>query len=261
MRIDPRIGLTVSLLIFAAAALWLLTQWLAFDAIREPEWPIIGFRSHVITFLALFAVIVCPSAALLFYRYLRVKADLLAGRNVIARWTVNPACVKEFSRIAGARDRAEKRPALYVAFFLIVLLFGAMALMHPDVVVPILVAGALAIVVSIALWLGDHKTRLRTPSATTIVGTEGLLVNDALYVWSTSLSWLVGAEIEKGPPPVLRITYAFCFYGLQFIKVVMPLDPDRWEIALAVVQRLQQAVVKRIQSGGTAHALSNGPRN
>jgi hypothetical protein len=258
MRIDPRIGFTVSLLIFGAGALWLLTQWLAFDAIRDPPWPILGFRSHVITFLALFAVIACTSAALLFYRYLSVKADLLAGRNVIARWTVNPACVEEFSRIAGARARAEKRRALYVMLLLSVLLFGAMALIHPEVALPILVAVALALLL-LALEVGDRKTRFQTSSAKTVVGTEGVLVNDALHVWNTPLSWLVGAEIEKGPPPVLRITYAFCCYGFQFVRVVVPLGPDHLDLALAVVQRLQQGVDKPFESGEAAPVQSNGP--
>lgn len=105
---DPRAGLTVSLLILGAALLWLLAQWAASDVIWDALWPVLGYGVHAITFLALFAVVACPFVALLFYRYTKVKADLLAGRNVIARWTVDPASFKTFSpvakRVAGPRS-------------------------------------------------------------------------------------------------------------------------------------------------------------
>ena len=51
MRSDPRIGLMVSLLICAAAALWLVGQWLAADAVWDALWPVLGYGTHAITLL------------------------------------------------------------------------------------------------------------------------------------------------------------------------------------------------------------------
>lgn len=266
MRTDPRIGLTISLLICAVAGLWLLAQSFASGTIWEALWPVVGFRTHVLAFLALFALVACPFIALLFYRYLRVKADLLAGRNVIARWTADPASLEEFSSVTEAYERAEKRRALYVTFFFIVLLF-AVALLDPEVAVPILLAAAaLAMVMMIASWFGNRirKSQSQMPLSEIIIGTEGLFVDDVLHVWSTFVSWLVAAEIEKGPPPVLTITYAFCWgrYGPQSVSVIIPIGPDNWDLAVAVEQRLQQALYKRSASArrgrGTAHTHSKG---
>lgn len=248
MQSDPRIGLGLSLLICGAAALWLLAQWVASDAVWDMLWPVLGYGVHAITFLAIFAVIACPLVALLFYRYSRVKADLLAGRNVIARWTVDPASFKSFRAVAEARDRAEKRGALYVILFFIVLIFGGIALIDLQVAPFMLAAGAvMALLAAIAFWLSNRvrKRHLQMRSGEIIVGTEGLLVNDVLHVWSAFLSWLVGAEIEKAPRPILTITYAFWGrYGPQFVGVMLPIGPGQMDLALAVEARLRQAIDK-----------------
>jgi len=245
MRSDPRIGLTVSLLISAAAAVWLLGQWIASEAL----WAILGDTSHAITFLAIFAVVACPFVALLFYRYASVKADLLAGRNVIARWKVDPAGFTSFSAVAEARDRAEKRGALYLMFFFIALIFGAIALLDREAAAAMLTAGAaLALLVTIAFWLSNRvrKSHLQMRSGEIVVGTQGLLVNDVLHVWSAFLSWLVDAEVEKGPPPILTITYVvWGQYGPQFVGVMLPIAPGHMDLALAVEARLRQAIGKQ----------------
>lgn len=244
MRSDPRIGLFVSLLIAAAAALWLLGQWFA----SEELWALLGDATHAITFLAIFAIVAGPSVALLFYRYATVEADLLAGRNVIAHWKVDPASFKSFGAVAEVRDRAEKRGALYLIFFFIVLIFGAIALIDLEVAPAMLAMGVgMGLVVAIAFWLGNRvrKSHLQMRSGEIIVGTQGLLVNDVLHVWSAFMSWLVDAEFDKGPPPVLTITYAFWGrYGPQFVGVMLPVAPGQMDLALAVQTRLRQAIDK-----------------
>jgi hypothetical protein len=196
-----------------------------------------------------------------------VKADLLVGRNVIARWTVDPASFKKFSPVAEARDRAEKRGALYLIFFFVFVIFGGIALMDPEVAFPMLATGAaLALIVTIAFWFGNRirKRHLQLRSGEIIVGTQGLLVNDVLHVWSVFLSWLVGAEIEKGPPPILTITYAFWGrYGPQYVGVMLPIGPGQMALARSVEERLQQALGKRgaeRRRERTAHARSTSLR-
>jgi hypothetical protein len=256
----------MSPLICAAAGLWLLGQLFAGEALWETLWPVLGYGTHAITLLSIFAVVTCPFVALLFYRYARVKADLVAGRNVIARWTVDRASFKKFSPVAEARDLAEKRGALYLIFFFVFVIFGAVALMDPEVALPILAAAvALALIVTMAFWFGNRirKRHLQMRSGEIIVGTDGLLVNDVLHVWSAFLSWLVGADVEKGPPPILTITYGFWGrYGPQFVGVMLPIGPGQMDLALAVKERLQQALGKRgaeRRRERKAHARSNSP--
>lgn len=263
MLSDPRIGLAFSLLICAAAALWLLAQWFASDALWDLLWPYLGYGIHAITFLSIFAVIACLLVALLFYRYARVKADLLAGRNVIARWTVDPASFKSFSAVAEARDRAEKRGALYVIFFFVVLIFGGIALIDREVAPFMLAAGAaMGLLAVVAFWLSNRvrRSHLQMRSGEVIVGTQGLLVNDVLHVWSAFLSWLVDVELEKGPHPALTITYAFWGrYGPQYVSVMLPIAPGHMDLALAVQARLRQAIDKsppKRRGGKTARAQS-----
>ena len=265
MLTDPRIGLRIALLICAVAGLWLLGRLFASEALWETLWPVLGYGTHAITLLSIFAVVTTPFVALLFYRYARVKADLLAGRNVIARWTVDPASFKKFSPVAAARHLAEKRGALYLIFVFVFVIFGAIALMDPEVALPMLAAGvALALIVTIAFWFGNRirKRHLQMRSGEIIVGTEGVLVNDVLHVWSAFLSWLVGAEIEKGPPPILTITYGFWGrYGPQFVGVMLPIGPGQMDLARAVKAELEQALGKRRtgrrgQKSSRAHSRS-----
>jgi hypothetical protein len=262
MQSDPRTGLAVSLLILAATILWLIAQWLASDWLWGALYPRLGYATHAITLLSIFAVVTCPFVALLFYRYAKVKADLLAGRNVIARWAVDPATFKKFSPVAEARDRAEKRGALYLIAIFVVVIFGAVALMDPEVAPLMLVAGvALMTVVTIAFWFGNRirKSHLQMRSGEIIVGTDGLLVNDVLHVWSVPLSWLADVEMEKGPPPILTITYAFWGrYGPQFVGVMLPIGPGQMELAVSVKERLQQALSKRRNAHG--RKSSAGPQ-
>jgi hypothetical protein len=262
MLTDPRVGVRISLLTCAAAGVWLLGQVFDGDALWEILWPVLGYGTHVITLLSIFTVVTCPFVALLFYRYAKVKADLLAGRNVIARWAVDPATFKKFSPVAEARDRADKRGALNLIAFFVVVIFGAVALMDPEVAPLMLVAGvALMTVVTIAFWFGNRirKRHLQMRSGEIIVGTDGLLVNDVLHVWSVPLSWLADVELEKGPPPILTITYAFWGrYGPQFVGVMLPMRAGQMDLARGAAERLKQALSKRRKAHGQKN--SAGPQ-
>jgi len=240
----------VSVLIGAGAIVWLLGQWL----FAAELWTNLGDATHAVTFLAMFAVVACPFVALLFYRYARVKADLLAGRNVIAQWKVDPASFKSFSAVAEARDRAEKRGALFLIFFFIAIIFGAIAMLDREAAPAMLMAGAgMGAVTAIAFWLSNRvrKSHLELRSGEIIVGTQGLLVNDVLHVWSGFLSWLVDVGLEKGPPRILTITYAFWGrYGPQFVSVMLPVPPDQIDLAVKVKERLGTALGKTHKTTG-----------
>lgn len=238
MRSDPRVWLIGTLAIVGAAVAWLLALWLIPDAI----WRAFEFNSHAITFLSIFVLIAGLLVARLFYRYAKVKADLLAGRNVIARWHVSESELSMFAPIADERDRGEKRSALLVIWFFLIVIFGAFAIYDQEVALPMLLMGAgVGALVTLAYWLGGRirKSHLQMHSGDVIVGSQGLLVNDVLHVWSAPLSWLDGVTFEQGPPAILIVTYAFLTrYGSQQVDVMLPVPADQIPAAAEVVRRL-----------------------
>lgn len=238
MRTDPRLGMVVSLALVAAAAVWLALAWLAGDSLHAA----LGDLSHAITLLAILVFLAGIGVALLFRRYAAVRADLLAGRNVIAQWHVDAEAFRAFAGIADARDRSEKRGALLLMLGFLALAFGGMALFDPEVAVPMLSVGALVALLLTGAYLMSNRIRrshLEPASGEVIVGTEGLLVNGVLHVWIAFLSWLVDAELEAGKQPVLVITYAILVrYGPQFVTVPLPVPARALAQAEEVVRRL-----------------------
>jgi hypothetical protein len=237
VRSDPRIGLYVSLAVAAAGALWLVAQSLVGDAL----WAALGNGEHVITFVAILLIVAGPLVALLFRRYARVKADLVAGRSVIARWTIDPGAFKAVSRAAAARDLAEKRGALMLILALVAIMFGAVALFDPDTAPFMLATAAVVIaVVTAAFWLGNRiqRSHRELRSGEMIVGRDGLLANDVLHVWRTPLSWLADVKLERTPQPCLTVTYGYWTrVGAQFQSVMLPLPHGGEEEVAAKVER------------------------
>lgn len=247
MLSDPRIGFFVSLGIAAVGLLWLLAQWLASEAVWDALWPFLGYGTHAVTLISILLVVAGPLVSLLFRRYAKVKSDLLAGRDVIARWKVDPALFQTVGAVAESRDRAEKRGALYVILVFVGVVFGLFALVDPEIALQMLGAGAVVVlVVAVAFWLGNRVRRrhLQFRSGEIIVGTRGLLVNGVLHVWRVPMSWLSAVDLEQGPPAALSIDYVIAGrYGPQHIGVVLPVPSEAMQLAELVKRRLAPANV------------------
>jgi hypothetical protein len=239
MMTNPRIGLRISLFVGAAAALWLFGLWPFSDQV----WAAFGMVMHAITFVAIFLLLSSAPVALLFRQLAAVRADLLAGRNVIARWRVEPSLFEAHGKKELARDEDEKRFALFFILALIAASFGAIALFDPRAASGMAAIGTgVCVIILAAWWLGGRATRERFKlrSGEVIVGERGLLVNDVLHVWGTYLSWLSRVEIEKGPPPALLVTYAYLArHGSQPATVSLPLTEDQMELAHLIQSRLR----------------------
>jgi hypothetical protein len=238
MLSDPRIGLVASLIVVGFGVLWFAALWLAGDEI----WERLGDLQHAITFFSIFAIASGLAVSLLFRRYASVRADLLAGRDVLARWTVDPSEFSEFSPVAEARDRADKRGALTLILGLMVLIFGAFGIYDPEAA-PMMFAigGGFAVIIVLAfLWSNRiRRKHLAFRTGEVIVGRRGLLVNGVLHVWGGFLSWLSGATLEKGPPAILTITYGYLArYGPQYVSVALPVPQDRLPLAAQAADAL-----------------------
>jgi hypothetical protein len=238
MLSDPRIGFGAALAVAAVSALWLMGQ--ALDS--ELLWPTLGYAMHAVTLLAIFLLVVSGPAAFLFYQYAAVRADLLAGRDVIAHWQVDPKMFRTFGKAEAARDLAEKRSALYLILVFMVVIFGGFALFDPAAAGGMFaIGGGVALAILLAFWLGNRVARKHAQlrSGEIVVGRRGLLVNDVLHVWGTFLSWLSDVSLHRGPHPALAISYAFVArYGPQQVTVTLPFSSDQLNLALEVERQL-----------------------
>lgn len=238
MLSDPRIWLGISLGIGAATALWLIAQVFA----SELLWSTLGYSMHAVTLLSIFLLTLSGPVAFLFYQYAVVRADLLAGRDVIARWHVDPTLFSAFGKAEISRDLNEKRSALFLILAMLVFVFGAFALFDPKAAFGMFAFGGIAVLaILIAFWLGNRATRKRMHlrSGEVIVGKRGLLVNDVLHVWGSFLSRFSGAVLNQGAHPTLTITYlVLARYGPQQVTVALPFSPLQLNQALQAKQHL-----------------------
>lgn len=225
MLADPRKGLVWSLAVVALAAAWFVALALVGDAIYAR----LGMGMHPITFLAVFAALAGLAVAGLFRRFARIRDDLLAGRDLVAHWTVDEATFRAFAPKAIADDAAEKRQALMLVFGFVAVIFGAFAIYDPDVAVPMLsVAAALCVVVTLAWALGGRANRKHWEwrGGEARIGRRGLIFNGVLHVWSVPLSWLNGARLVEHPL-ALRVAYAYWNPRSvpQIVEAVIPVAP------------------------------------
>lgn len=238
MLSDPRIGFFGSLAVAGLGVLWFIALWLAGDEI----WERLGYSQHAITFFSIFLTPTGIAVSFLFRRYARVKADLLAGRDVLARWTIDPKEFEAFSPRADARDDAEKRSALILVLVLLALAFGAFAIYDIEAAPMMLsIGGGVAFLIILAyLWSNRiRRKHLTFRTGEVIVGRRGLLVNDVLHVWGGFFSWLSAASLEDGKHPMLTITYSYLArYGLQYINVLVPVPHDCIALAAEAAREL-----------------------
>jgi hypothetical protein len=239
MMTDPRIGLRIAQFIGALAALWLLGLWLFSDAL----WAALREGMHAITLISIFLLLTSAPVAWLFGRLASVRADLLAGRSVIARWRVKAPAFNRRADEELSRDASEKRGVLFLILFLIAVCFGGIALFDPRAARGMAAIGAgVCLLIVAAFFLGNwaSRERLEYRSGEVVLGERGLLFNDVLHVWGTPFSWLEGVEIEEGESPALIVTYAYMArHGAQTTRVALPFSKDRIELAQLAQKKLQ----------------------
>lgn len=245
MLSDPRIGLVGSLIIAGLGLLWFVALWLAGDEI----WERFGYSQHAITFFSIFLTPTGIAVSFLFRRYARVKADLIAGRDVLARWTIDPKEFAAFGLRADARDNAEKRGALFFLLVLLAFVFGAFAIYDIEAA-PMMLSfgGGVAFLIVLAyLWSNRiRRKHLTFRTGEVMVGRRGLIVNGVLHVWGGFLSWLSAASLEDGKHPMLTITYGYLArYGVQYVNVLVPVPRDCIALATKAARELNGASVGR----------------
>jgi hypothetical protein len=240
MLSDPRIGRAVALSVTTLALLWLLAIAVASDAIYAR----LGMGMHPITFLAIFAALAGGAVAALFQRFATVKAELAQGLRVLGRWSVDRATFATVAPAALAADDADKRGVLRVILAFVAVIFGAVALIDPDVaLVMMAVAAGLAAIVGLAFWLGRRTMRRHWVwrGGEAVVGERGLVFNGVLHVWDAPLTQLRGARVSASPPALVVAYRYWSRAGAQGIETVIPVPRGAMAEARAVADRLNAA--------------------
>jgi hypothetical protein len=221
---------------------WLLLQFPLDEALNAA----LGMNRHAITYFAIVLLVGGLASAAVFGRFHRVRSDLLAGRNVIAEWTVEPGLLRQFAATEALHDRGEKRGALIAILAFTAVIFVAVALFDVEAAPGMLTIGAVfAVVIVLAFLYGNrvHRAHLQPRSGRIIVGRDGLLANDVLHVWRLLLTRLAGATLEDGPPTVLTISYAVLGRaGPQLYSVGLPVPVEARDRAERAWRELSAAV-------------------
>lgn len=224
MLSDPRKGFVVALALVGAALGWFAALGSAEDAI----WSRLGMAMHAVTFLAIFLALASAAAAWVFARFAQVKADLAAGRDVLARWRVGEAQLDAFAPGALADEAADKRGALITIWVFLALTFGGFALADPEAGPAMLsVAAGIGVAVGLAFLYGRRVARaqLAFHGGEAVIGARGLVFNGALHVWAAPLTRLAGARIVA-QGPVLVVGYRYLTRaGFQFVEAAVPFPP------------------------------------
>ncbi|NLH79867.1 MAG: hypothetical protein GX458_03355 [Phyllobacteriaceae bacterium] len=246
MSSDPRRAFLVALLIAASCLPWFAALAVADDALAER----FGMNRHAITFLAGTVALFALVAALVFARLAAVRDELLAGRRVIGRWSVDAATWAAFAPSALADDAADRRTALVVVLFFVVVCFGGFALADPEAAPAMASVGGIVAVAMIAAFAFGRRTQAsqwRRRTGEVIVGERGLLRDGVLHVWAVPLSRLIGARMQERPLGLV-VTYGWWSRaGWQAVSVALPVPRDGLATARATATRLDEI------AGGSRH--------
>ena len=241
MRSDPRIGYWISLGIAGLSGLWLFALW----PFSEDMEAFFGMAVHAITFLAIFLLLTGLAVSLLFSGYVRIKSDLAAGRNVLARWHVDRGTWRQFAGPADAMNRSEKTSLLLMLYAFIAVICGGLALAIPkDWHIFGWIALGMAAVVTVAFLLGNrvYERQLVYRTGEIIIGRDGMSVDGVLHVWGNWLSWLEGAEVIERPVKMLIVAYSFWTrYGWQTVTARAPIIAGDIEQMHALARTLNEA--------------------
>ncbi len=239
MRSDPRTGYWVSLSVAAIAVAWLGLFALDGDALHDR----LGSAAFAITFIALFLAISAVIVAMLFRRFVRVRNDLVAGSDVVARWTVDPEDWPAFAEHAGEATRADHRAILVAILAFDVVICSVLAAINPgDATIFLWIGLGIAAVGCLGWLLGrramaDHLT-FRTGDV--IVGRRGMLVNGVLHVWGYAGARLDAVQvIDDEKPNRLAFTYSWIARtGRQYATAYAPI-PDGCSIGADILARIR----------------------
>lgn len=221
MPFDPHGARRIALIILLLPLAWFAGLWFASDTI----WSRLGMNMHAVTFFSMFVAVAATVAVLLFGRWVKIEDDLLAGRDVIARWQVDATSLAIVEQVTLAEESRDKATLIRIVLILVAIVFGGFIWFDPEAAPGMIGFGlAFAVVIWWAYRAGQARLEAQATmrSGEVIIGRHGLRYNGRLHVWGVPLSWLRGAAFETSPRSLV-VGYVFLTrMGMQSVGVRLP---------------------------------------
>jgi hypothetical protein len=176
-------------------------------------------------------------------------ADMLKGKNVLARWSCAPDEWQRFTTWAYATEKAQKRVLLWVLTAVILGAGGGFCLLMQDEAalwVLLFLSGIVILTWLIVLmhrWLSCRRDS-RGPGEV-VVGPSALYIDGSVHSWSMAGSRIESAQFATKPFPMLEIIYSYIlkpghFFYLfrQRTTVHIPVPKERQGDAAAIAETL-----------------------
>ncbi len=204
-----------------------------------------GSGRFAMAFFGLIVGLSCFICAFFFRSRNRVKRHLLAGRDMLARWTYSETEWRAFAGEETSRQASSKRGLLgFTAGFMVLVTLGSIVRDRKSGVF----IGAVLFVTWILCWLvarasvrsqGRHE---KGPTPEVRIGRDGLLIGEELHDWRGWGASLEACEWHDGPPPVLEFSYAMISGNAtvrrtETVRVPVPIGKEAE--AHAIVRQLQ----------------------
>lgn len=241
MRLNPRIGQAVCLILAALAACWLATDWLADQFLAQK----MGMARHALTYLALIVLFSALVVAVMFRNLARLRENLQAGYGVIAAWRIDEPAWTAVAQRAVADEQREKRIVLRTVWICIALIFTAFALLDQKAAPVMLGIGFLLLLVMgvaylAGMWLSGRRSTFA--GGTVVIGYKGLLMNGVLHCWDNWRARLVSVSLNRLEKPAqLHIIYRQRMRSTEEeVRLLVPVGPDDLAAATKVVVSLMQ---------------------
>jgi hypothetical protein len=174
----------------------------------------------------------------------RVRSRLLAGKDLLARWTYTEAEWRAFAGGETQRQASGRRTLLWIvgAFMLIATLVTAARDRRAAVFVGAVLFGTwILCFIAATISMRAYRKNEKGPTPEARVSGDGVLLGVEFHAWRGWGARLERCALHEGPPPQLEFVYSTPQrYSRQETSVRVPIPAGREADAAAVVRQLQR---------------------
>ncbi len=200
-----------------------------------------GFALALVSFfVAISGVIV----ALVFGSRARALDGIVSGRDLLARWSVDPQTRKGAIELEFSEEKKAKA-GLFLVVLVITVVIGLVFVLVDREAGPIVFLVLLGVLVLVGLvaWSTPRLRRRRSLRAAgeILIAKDGAYVNGMFHTWRLLGARLEQVEYKDGTPPVLAISYsAPVRYGRQSYTFYVPVPAGEEEAGRRVADQLNE---------------------
>jgi hypothetical protein len=174
----------------------------------------------------------------------RVRVRLLAGKDLLARWTYTEAEWRAFAGRETRRQASGKRTLLWIVggFMLIATLVTATRDRKAAVFVGAILFGTwILCLIAATLSMRTYRKNEKGPVPEARLSKDGVLLGAEFHAWRGFGARLERCALHEGPPPQVELVYSTPQrYGRQETSVRVPVPGGREAEAETLVRQLQR---------------------